>query len=177
MSTRRLMLPFVVLGALAVALSGCGGSADASDSTTSGSKKTTTTEAERKGSGGAAPEGASPECEKLLAAFEGVNSEELASSLTEGGNPSEQFQQVADAMQAAQENAPEQIAGDLQTLADSYQQLASSADQIDWKGIAENDPAASAAAGELMQGFASQELADAGQRVSDWLNEHCVPES
>lgn len=172
MSTRLRMLPLAVVGALALVLSGCSGSDDASDSTTTEAKKTTTTE-----SAGAAPEGASPECEEVLAAFEGLNSEELASSLTDGANPSEQFQQVADAMQTAQENAPEEIAVDLQTLTDSYQQLASSADQIDWKGIAENDPAASAAAGELMQGFASQDLADAGQRVSDWLNEHCLPGS
>ena len=176
MSSRHLMLPFVVLGVLAVAVSGCGGDDDASGTTTTdtpAAEESTTTIAADDG----APAGVSPECRDLLAAFEGVDAQAAMSSISDGSNPAAQFQSVADAMTRAQENAPDEIAADLEVMSQSYEQLAGSADQIDWQGIASGDPEASAAAGELMQGFVSEDLTQAGQRVSDWLTEHCVPES
>lgn len=182
MSTRLKLLPFAVLAALTLVVSSCGGSDESSSTTTTTEKKaessddkdeTTTTEADASGGGSTA--GLSPECADLQEAFTSLDVQGMTAAFTDGSNPGPQFQNFADALDTAQENAPEEISGDLATLSDGYQQLADSADEIDWSAIQSGDAEASAAASELMQGFSSEDLAGAGQRVSDWLNENCIP--
>ena len=172
---RHLMLPFVALGVLAVAVSGCGGDDDASDTTTTEKpavKESSTTIAED-----TAVTGVPPECEDMLAAFQGISAPDALSSISDGSNPAPQYQRLADAMELARENAPEEIAGALDTMAESYQQLAGAADDVDWEGIANGDPAASAAATKLMEGFGSEELTEAGETLTTWLTENCMPPS
>lgn len=178
---RHLMLPFVALGVLAVTVSGCGGDDDSAGSTTTEraaevdtTTSTTTTSSTSTGRDSATGT-VSPECEDLRAAFTSVDAQEMMSAFSDGSNPGPQFQAFAEAMALAEENAPEEIAADLAAMADSYAALADAADEIDWQAIQAGDPTASAAARDLMEGFSSEELADAGERVSTWLNDNCIP--
>ncbi len=172
MSTRHLLLPVVALAALALLVSGCGGDDDASDTTTTEKAAETTTTST---AGGAADSEIPPECEKLREAFTSLDVQEMMTAFEDGSNPAPQFEQFAEALKLAEQNAPAEIAGDLSTMADSYAALAASADEIDWKAIKDGDPQASAAAGQLMQGFSADELTGAGERVSNWLNDQCIP--
>ena len=178
MSTRHLLLPFVALGALALLVSGCGGDDDSSGTTTTAKKapETTTTAAGDVSGGDASGGGAiSPECEKLRESFTSLDVQEMMTAFEDGSNPAPQFEQFAETLALAEENAPSEIAGDLATMADSYRALAASADEIDWQAIKDGDPQASAAAGELMEGFSAEELTASGENVSNWLNENCIP--
>lgn len=173
MSSRHLMLPVAALAALTLILSGCGSDDDSSSTTTSekadsSDDRTTTT------SDDVTTSGLSPECVELQEAFASVDVQAMMSSFTDGSDPGPQFEGFADALDAAKESAPEEIADDLGAMADGYRQLAASAGDIDWDAIRAGDAQASAAAGELMQNFSSDDLTDAGQQVSDWLNEHCI---
>ena len=173
MSPRHLMLPVVAAGALVLSVSGCGGGDDSADTTTTGQaaeQATTTT------SGDSSQESViSPECEDLRKAFMSLDVQQMLAAFTDGSNPGPQFQAYADASKAAEQNAPDEIAEDVTTMAEGYAALAASAGTIDWDAIKEGDQQASAAATEVMGGFGAGELADASDRVTAWLNDQCVP--
>ncbi len=182
MTKRHLLTPLAVLAALTLFVSSCS-SDDASDTTTTekasdttekeSSDETTTTE---DSGGGSVVPGVTPECAELQEAFTSLDVQGMMASFTDGSNPAPQFKAFADALAVAEEKAPDAIASDLSALADGYAELAASADKVDWDAIKAGDAQASAEAGELMQGFSSDDLANASEKVSDWINENCIPE-
>ncbi len=101
--------------------------------------------------------------------------QQMLAAFADGSNPGPQFQAYAEALKAAEQNAPDEIAEDVTTMAEGYAALAASAGEIDWDAIKGGDQEASAAATELMGGFGASELADANDRVTAWLNDQCIP--
>ena len=185
MSKRTIRVAVLALAALALVATGCGD--DSADSTTTTKKDTTTTTEERSTSttspddgpddttGGSGGAGTSEECAELGTSFQSLDVQGMMSAFKDGTDPTKAFQDFADAMDGAKEHAPAAISDDVAELAEGYATMAEASEGIDWSKAKSGDPAVSADAAKLMQTFSSEDLAGAAQRVSDWINENCVP--
>ena len=174
----------IVVAALALAglVAGCGGDDESTETTTtteSESGDTTTTESDSgdtdttdSASGGGA-EFTSEECRQLAEAFDNA---ELGTALQTGEDPTEQLEAAAQLLQEAADRAPDEVRDDIETLADTYGELAETSADVDWDGIRSGNPAAIAGATQLAQVLtADAEFATAAQNLSAWSVENCAP--
>lgn len=135
------------------------GSADEPDDTTGG------------GSGGTVF--TSDECEQLSRAFD---QQGLSSAVTGTDDPTDDFKETAQDLRDASGKAPEEIADDIATLAELYEDLAEAAESVDWEGLEAGNPAAAIGAARLGQVYADHpEFTQAAQNLSAYAMEHCTP--
>ena len=176
---RRIILGAVVVLAVAGLVAGCGGDDETADTTASsttveagsGGDDTTTTTAGSGGAGDAAF--TSDECRQLAEAFD---NDDLANSIQSGDDPTEQLEQTAQLLSEAADKVPDEVRGDVQTLAEVYAELASASADVDWAGISSGNPAAAVGAAQLAQVFATNtDFGTAAQNLSQWAQENCVP--
>ncbi len=173
----------IVVAALALVglVAGCGGDDEAAETTTttesdsgettteSDSGETTTTEP----TAGGAADFTSEECRQLAEAFDNA---ELGAALQSGEDPTEELEAAAELLQEAADRAPDEVRGDIETLAETYGELAETSAGVDWDGIRSGDPAAVAGATQFAQAFGSDaEFVTAAQNLSTWAMENCAP--
>lgn len=189
MTRHPFRLLFAIVAALALLLTACGGD-DSADSTSTTAAPTedassaddpAETPDDTSTDDTAAPdadEGASgaftsDECEQLANAFD---QEQLSSAMTEGDDPTEELRRAAESLAAAADDVPEEIADDVATLAEVYEQLAAASAKVDWKGLQSGDPTAAMGAAELGQIYAANtDFMTAAQNLSAYAAEHCTP--
>jgi hypothetical protein len=164
--------------ACGIAVVGCGGgdsdsSSDSDDETTQTTQTrrgTTHDSGDNSGSNGAAFF-ANADCRQLSRAFD---QGQLSSSLTTGDDPTADHEATAEFLDEASDEAPEEIADDVQVLANAYQDLAERSADIDWAGIRSGNPAAAIGAAQLGQAFADSSFAEAAQNLSAFVAENCT---
>lgn len=145
--------------AAALLLTACGGGGDSSGSASSSSASGTTSSSSAEATGAAS---GSTFCTQAQALVTNLGA---AATSTDPSTASQQFQQLADSVQAI--DPPAQIAQDWSALADGLQQLARTAAQTDF-----TDPAQ---AQKFQQASASlaTKLATPSQNVQKYLTEQC----
>jgi hypothetical protein len=175
MSARRSRLALIAVVAACVFITvGCGGggSDDASDA-----DQTTRSTSKGSGSGdsgsGSAAGGffANADCRQLAKAFD---SSGLGSAFSSGDDPTKDLQAAADFLDQAADEAPQEISGDVQVVADAYHDLAKQTSGVDWAGLRNGNPAAIASVSQFGQAFANPDLTDALQNLSKYVTENCV---
>lgn len=174
----------VVLAALVLAgfVAGCSDdeSADATTTTAeSDGGDTTTTAAEddsttsEPSSGGGVGGFSTEECRQLADAFDQAD---LGNSVASGDDPTPELEASAQQLSDAAGKAPDEVRGDIETLADFYERLAAASGDVDWDGIQSGNPAAIAGAAQFAQEFASQpDVVTASQNLATWAAENCAP--
>lgn len=111
----------------------------------------------------------SKECEQFAKAFD----QQMFTSTDQ--DPTEGFRETAAYFADAADKVPAEIAGDVRTLAEVYQELADASAGIDWSALERGDAAGAMAAAELSQVYANHtEFAEAGERLSAYVMEHCT---
>jgi hypothetical protein len=175
MSARSTRLAFVaVLAAFVFITVGCGGGSDGDDA--SGTSQTTHETNTGSGSDDSDLDSAtgffaSADYRQLARAFD---SSRLGRAFSSGVDPTEDLQTAADFLDEAADKAPEEISGDVQVVANAYDDLAEESADVDWPGIRSGNPAAIAGAAQLGQAFASPDLVDALQNLSTYVRENCT---
>jgi hypothetical protein len=182
-----------VMCAGALLLAGCGGDDDGDASpvdrgdgteepseSTSESDDTTESTGGNEDSDGTGDPGvadfSSEECEQFAEAFDQSG---LSQSITgASGDPTEQFEQTAAYLADAADELPEEIADDVEILADVYDQLAEASADIDWEGMQSGDVSAVDDAARLGQIYAANpEFTEAATNLSAYVAEVCVPDA
>ncbi len=178
MSARRSRLALVAVVAACVFITvGCGGGSSSSSSSDDASDAGQTTRSTNKGSGdsgsGSAAGGffANADCRQLARAFD---SSGLGSAFSSGDDPTKDLQAAADFLDQAADEAPQEISGDVQVVADAYHDLAKRSSDVDWAGIRNGNPAAIASVSQFGQAFANPDLTEALQNLSKYVTENCV---
>jgi hypothetical protein len=178
MPIRSMRYALAVVVACSLAAAGCGGGGDDSD-TSNGSDETeqpNETTSSSRGSdsdSGTIASGffANADCRQLARAFD---QSELGSSLTSGDDPTADLQATADFLDEASDDAPAEVADDVEVLADVYADLAEQSADVDWEGIRDGNPAAAVGAAQLGQAFATPGFAEAAQNLSAFVAENCT---
>ena len=177
-NTVRIVVASLALIGLAA---GCGGDDESAETTTTeaDSGDTTTTESESGDTdttdpaSGSGADFTSEECRQLAEAFDNA---ELGAALQSGEDPTEQLEAAAELLQEAADRAPDEVRDDIETLAETYGELAETSAGVDWDGIRSGDPAAVAGATQFAQAFGSDaEFVTAAQNLSTWAMENCTP--
>ena len=174
MPTRSMRYALAVVVACSLAAAGCGGGDSDTSNGSDDTEQTRHTPSSKGGSdSGTNASGffASADCRQLARAFDQNN---LGSSLTSGDDPTEDLQATADFLDAASDDAPAEVADDVQVLADAYADLADASADVDWEGIRDGDPAAALGAAQLGQAFAAPGFATAAQNLSAFVTENCT---
>jgi hypothetical protein len=178
---RRMMI-LLVVGVLAIAAAGCGGSDESSGTDTTAATETTTeettteatdteatetetdTDTETSGSGSFA----SGDCLELV-----QSSQELTQALSATGSGTGDLKDAAKVFQAFVDKAPDEIKADLQVLADAYVVYADALGDLDLK--AGETPSAETLA-KLQQAASkidNAKVSAASKRLSTWADENC----
>jgi hypothetical protein len=157
--------------AVALTVSGCGGGSDGDNN--EGSPQTTADSGDSADTGGGTPGAvfANEDCRQLADAFDQGN---LASSLTSGEDPTADLEATAAYLREAADEVPDEIADDVDVLADAYDDLAERAADVDWAGLKSGNPAAAASAAQLGTSFASADFAAAAQNLAGFVSENCT---
>jgi hypothetical protein len=182
---RRLMI-LLVVGVLAIAAAGCGGSDESSGTDTSAVTETTTeettteatdteatetdtdtdteTETETSGSGSFA----SGDCRELV-----QSSEELTQALSATGSGTGNLKDAAKVFQEFVDKAPDEIKADLQVLADAYVVYADALGDLDLKAGETPSPETLAKLQQAASKIDNAKVTAASQRLSTWAEENC----
>jgi hypothetical protein len=181
---RRVMI-LLVVGVLAIAAAGCGGSDETSGTDTTAATETTTeettttqatdteatdTETATDTDTGATGSGnfASGDCLKLV-----QSSQELTQALSAAGNGTGDLKDAAKLFQEFVDKAPDDIKADLQVLADAYSTYAAALGDVNLQ--AGETPSAETLA-KLQKAASSidtPKVTAASKRLGTWASEHC----
>ncbi len=173
MTTRSMRCALAVVVACTLAAAGCGGSSDTSNGSGDAEQTRDTPRSKSGSDSGTSSSGffANADCRQLVRAFDQGN---LGSSLANGDDLTEDFKRTADFLDQASDDAPSEVADDVQVLADAYAELADRSAGVDWKGIRDGKPAAALEAAQLGRVFADPDFAKAAQNLSAFVAENCA---
>jgi hypothetical protein len=160
----------IVLGAVTIAACGGGGDDD-SGSGSSVSSAPSGNDLPDVDVDGSAAGLVNEDCRQLAEAFD---QSDVASSFTSGDDPTADLEATAEYLQEASDEVPEEISGDVETLAEVYADLADRAGDVDWEGIKSGNPAAAVSAAQLSGAFASSDFLTASQNLANFVRENCT---
>jgi ABC-type glycerol-3-phosphate transport system substrate-binding protein len=181
---RRVMI-LLVIGVLAIAAAGCGGSDETSGTDTTAvtdttTEETTTTEATDTETTtdtetatdtdtGATGSGnfASGDCLKLV-----QSSQELTQALSAAGSGGD-LKDAAKLFQAFVDKAPDDIKVDLQVLADAYSAYAGALGDVNLQAGETPSPETLAKLQKAATSIDTPKVTAASERLGTWANEHC----
>jgi hypothetical protein len=161
--------------ACGITVVGCGGgdsdSSSDSDDETAQTPSAPSNDSDDGGGSTASAFFANADCRQLARAFDQNG---LSSALTSGDDPTADLEATAEFLEEASDEAPEEIADDVQVLADTYADLAETSADIDWDGIRSGNPAAAIGAAQFGQTFADSSFAEAAQNLATFVAENCT---
>lgn len=167
----------LVLLALALVAAGCGGSDDESaapDETTVAETLTDTTSdettAEKTSEDETTFDFADEDCQSLLAAYLGVSQAFAAAA----GGPSGDVSEQAEAFAQYADDVPDEIRGDVETLAAAYGEYVEIIQDLD---LAPGEIPSAAQAQQLQDGLediGSEDVTAASERLSLWTSQNCT---
>ncbi|HUW04589.1 MAG TPA: hypothetical protein VMW08_19730 [Acidimicrobiales bacterium] len=110
-------------------------------------------------------------CEQLTSAFE---NDPFGDAFANGDDPTEGLATAAAYLDSIVDDVPEEIAADIQTLADTYGRLATASADVDWEAIASGDSGAVFEATQLATAFGDGSFVQAAANLATFTAENCA---
>jgi hypothetical protein len=178
----RALTILLVFAALAIGVTGCGGSKSAADTSTTTEETTTestaTGETTTEGTETETTESTSTEasgfnfgsgdCRKLAQA-----GRQISQAMSAAGTDKEKLQATKQLYQSFVDKAPSEIKTDLQVISDAYSKIVDAISKIDIKPGETPDPATIQKLQDALASIDNAKVQQASQHLASWATDHC----